>query len=176
MGGTRLQPGTGALSQPRAQPWVCGAMMSEAPKGCAKRRDHRARSISPPLQGCRCHFPRYPGLRPYSSYVPAGLSKRRRFGFYPAWNRRRLRLETCRAKFGSCAGIESADCQRHAAPRYELLTRSVSRFSPDLRTRRCAWTSDECSDDGDHASTIRVSLGPSQRVGEGLLCSFFAET
>jgi hypothetical protein len=63
--------------------------------------------------------------------------------------------------------IRGVDASRHAAPRDEWLARSVGRFSPDFRARRCAWTTDECSDDGDHASTIRVSLGPSQRVQEG---------
>src|SRR5204863_522915 len=64
------------------------------------------------------------------------------------------------------AAVKSAATFRHAAPRYECFARSVARFSPDFRARRCAWTTDECSDDGDYASTIRASLSPSQRVSE----------
>lgn len=126
-------------------------------------------------------WPRYPGCAeyrdPYSSPVPqvsacGGAAAARKPGADDAcggdlprgsflWFHRRGRI---------CC----LDASRHAAPRYEQATQSVTRFSPDFRARRCAWTADECSDDGDHASTIRVSLGPSQRVDEAFVFSSFS--
>ena len=70
--------------------------------------------------------------------------------------------------------IRGVDASRHAARRYEYLARSVRRFSPDFRATRCAWIANECSDDGDHASTIRVSPDPSQRVHEAFSCGSFS--
>jgi hypothetical protein len=126
---------------------------------------------------------RYPGLRhgsrcspclhPYSSRYPQQVlacvegGATHRPGAFDACGED-LPRDFC-AACDQAGRIPACPISRHAAPRDESSARSVTRFSPDFRTRCCAWTVNECSDDGDHASTIRVSLGPSQRVDESFL-------